>query len=96
MGYQIKYSPEKQNRYPQNFNQNKNKKIVALGFLAAVFFLFLLWMREAPAGFLLPTNADQFTEATSSLVERIRSGSSVGEAITSFCMEIVSDGLHPE
>ena len=89
------YSPEKQSRYPTKPNRRNNRTMFVLCFFAAVTFLFVLWKREAVADFLLPGNADQFIEASSGMLELIRSGTPVGEAITSFCMEIVGYELLP-
>lgn len=95
MGYRIMYSPEKQNQYPQKAPRKLHSKTVWICAITAiaVFLASATGVTETIGDFLLPGDAAQIRQAAFGMIEQIRLGTPVGEAITAFCVEIVGHGL---
>ena len=81
MGYSIQYSPQTNRKFPV-----KTKKNSATWLLTGVAVLALLlggWR------LLLPGDPETTRAALSHLVDDVRAGESVGDAVTAFCREII-------
>ena len=90
MSYKIQYSPDTNDRYPQSVKRHRT----AAGKYFAVLFLMLaaLWIhfRGVP-DFLVPGDPQVTKAAAAVLVEEIRDGAGMKDAITTFC-SMVLDG----
>lgn len=94
MSYRILYSPEKQNRYPMVQRRKNNiKRILAIFVITMIFATLLSGSGKAISEFLIPGDAEQFREAASTMINKIQTGTSVKDAVTAFCVEIVGYGL---
>ena len=88
MAYRIQYSPESIKRYPCKPNRKQTKKyklIVICLILAAA-----LWVRTTGIpDFLLPGDKEVTRAAAETLVKNVKQGSSMTDAVTVFCQEIL-------
>ena len=88
MSYKIQYSPETSSQYPQ-YRSNKpfNYKrwlTVAIAIVA------VLWIHlYGVPDFLIPGNPEVTKTAASTLVDEIKNGATVGNAVTAFCKTIL-------
>lgn len=82
MGYSIQYSPQTNHKFPV-----KTKKKVSVPWLLTGVALLALLLGGWKL--LLPGDPTVTANALSHLVEDVRSGDSVGEAVTAFCREII-------
>lgn len=93
MAYQIAYNPEDKKKYPIADHRKQNKKwmvwscctLLLIGMLAIP----EIWGRVKHI--LLPGDAEQTAAAITSLVENVREGTPVGDAVTVFCREILKN-----
>jgi len=90
MAYRICYSPEFNTNYPV---RRKRKRINAKCLLLTVFALSLvvgICLKDRIKEWLIP-NADQAEAAFSVFTRQIREGEPLQDALTTFCLEILSD-----
>ena len=88
MAYKIQYSPENQRRYPGvkgKINLRIGQWLFALCILAAV----LLVRRYGVPDFLIPGDPVVTREAASLMMDSLHSGTSLNEAVTVFCKEVL-------
>ena len=88
MAYKIQYSPETAKRYPQFRSKKKGKAgkwvVLMMVFAAA------LWMRiNGVPDFLIPGDPEITKTAAAMLMNDIQGGVPVGDAVTTFCEEII-------
>lgn len=88
MAYKIRYSPETGGRYPQRENRNSIRTgkwvLLLLIIIAAV------WLRiNGIPDFLIPGDPDVTRAAAASLLSELQNGSSISDAVTVFCKEIL-------
>ena len=88
MAYKIQYTPEDNARYPK---LKKSKPILwkrwlfAAGILAGI-----LWIRQKGIpDFLIPGDPVVTTAAAKNMISNLQQGTSVNEAVTVFCKEIL-------
>lgn len=93
MGYCISYNPELKRKYPP-YNRVKRKRNGWLGVLVAItlLFVFLSGNSNELKKWILPGNPEVTETALTCLVQDVRDGVAVKEAITDFCLEIINNG----
>lgn len=88
MAYKIQYSPEVAHRYPSKGSCTQIKPgrwVIIVLALAA-----LLWVRaKGIPDFLIPGDPDVTRSAAATMMDEIRAGVPVDDAITVFCKEIL-------
>lgn len=88
MSYKIQYSPETSSHYPQCGSKksiNLKRWLTVVMVVAAV-----LWMRlYGVPDFLIPGDPEVTKTAASVMVDEIKNGATVGNAITAFCKTIL-------
>ena len=88
MAYKIQYSPEKAHCYPSVTNHVKfkvGKWVILLLALAAA-----AWMRvNGIPDFLIPGDPTVTKTAATTMMDELRAGVSVDDAVTTFCKEIL-------
>lgn len=93
MAYRIAYSPENNARYPQVKKTRKNYwgkwVVVTVLILAAAW----ISQRGIPDIFI-PGDPDHTKAATNIMLELIKEGEPVEEALTAFCKEIIDGAQH--
>ena len=93
MGYRVYYSPEDNKKYPKT---NKHGNDRYLGYfavvIAAVITLTVPRLRSNLRKWLIPGDEAVTREVFSQMVEDVRDGESVGEAVITFCQEILDNG----
>ena len=94
MGYRIEYNgavlKRKKIRLPR-----KKREGIMMGVAAVLATAFLLWPsgRRCIRDFLLPGDEEVTTAALNGLVESLSAGEPVGEAVHTFCVEIIAGGM---
>lgn len=90
MSYRIVYGEE-----PMHWQKkNRTGRIVAYTAICLILFLTLTW-KFWPAGaevlqeVLLPGDAELTRQALTNMVENLRAGEAIGDAVSVFCQEIV-------
>ena len=93
MGYRVYYSPEDNKKYP---TRNKQGNARYLGHfvvvLAVVLTLTVPQVRSNLREWLIPGDEAVISKAFSQMVENVREGEAIGEAVTAFCQEILDHG----
>ncbi len=92
MSYRIEYNPEKKKRYPLTTGFMPKWLIFAVIIMVALFAVQRLDTNKTIRTWLLPGDPEITDAALSSMVEDIREGESVKDAITTFCLEIIDHG----
>lgn len=95
MGYTVHYQPEENRRYPgvRKPKTISGKKILISTLL--VLLLIAVWVWAEPIGnFLLPGNPQVTKTAINNMVEGMQEGTSLADAITVFCQEIITNAKH--
>lgn len=88
MAYKIQYSPETGKRYPQTRKRQPVDIGRWIGLLLVV--AAALWLRiNGIPEFLIPGDPDVTKAAAVLFVDQVQSGSSVNDAVTVFCKEIL-------
>jgi len=88
MAYKIQYSPETGKRYPQTRKRQPVDIGRWIGLLLVV--AAALWLRiNGMPEFLIPGDPDVTKAAAVLFVDQVQSGSSVNDAVTVFCKEIL-------
>lgn len=88
MAYKIQYSPENKRRYPGV----KRKSSVRIGkwlFALCVLTAVLLVRQYGVPDFLIPGDPAVTREAASLMMDSLQRGSSLNEAVTVFCKEVL-------
>lgn len=88
MAYKIQYNPEDNNRYPKckNVRPIRWKRWI----FAVCIFGAVLWLRQRGIpDFLIPGDPEVTTAAAENMVANLQQGSTVNEAVTVFCREIL-------
>ena len=88
MAYKIQYNPEENIRYPKPKNRKPirwKRWLFSAGILAAI-----LWVRQKGIpDFLIPGDPEITTAAAETMIANLQQGSSIHEAVTVFCREIL-------
>lgn len=92
MGYRIEYDSEKNKIYPISTTRKPKWLIIALAVMVALFVLQKLDTNQATRYLLLPGDPEITSSAFSAMVENIREGTLIGDAVTAFCLEIINNG----
>lgn len=86
MGYSIQYEPEKNNKYPVNTTKKSAIAPVLLAIIIAVSIAVLKY-----TGWLIPGDADVTAKAFSQMIETVRRGEDVEDAMVVFCKDILEN-----
>lgn len=91
MSYQIMYNPEDSHKYPTQFKK-KHKKIIlpVLMVLLCVLALGRPGIRNKVEQWLIPGDPQVTKAAFSLMLDELREGESLGDAVTTFCNEIIA------
>lgn len=90
MSYKIQYSPESAHIYPTTRKRKRMESYKWLGF--AVVIAAVVWVRlYGVPDFLIPGDPEITKEAMSVFVDKIRDGTGVKDAATTFC-KMILDG----
>lgn len=97
MSYRIQYGPPQKGEPVKGVLSKKTLRGIGIVILAAVIVFVLASPQSAQAvrGFLFPGDAAVNAAAFSEFVDSIRGGSSLGQAITAFCCEIIRGASLP-
>lgn len=91
MGYKIEYSPHENQRYPVK-NRPSKKKHMGVALLAAIILCSLLpKVRSSVVSLLIPGDDTITKSAFQLMVERLRDGDPINDAVTAFCQEILNN-----
>lgn len=89
MSYQIRYETEKSRMYPMKHIRFGRKRVLAYVGIAII--TLALGSVRCVREFLIPGDPDDTCAAFSRMITNLQSGDSIGNAITTFCSEIISD-----
>lgn len=91
MGYKIIYDPEQDKRYPKKTRTKSGAKILTAVILALAIIILAMYppVTNLLEYFLLPGDPVQTKQAVTGLVDDLKSGSDVKNAVTAFCLEIL-------
>lgn len=90
MAYTIRYSPENNKKYPTDKPPKKSLLIFAVVMFTAVSLLLVNdGVRDVIADFVLPGDLQVTKSAIVQLVEDVRTGEPVANAITTFCQYVI-------
>ncbi len=92
MSYRVEYNPEKHNKYPIPTQKKPKWIFVALVVFVAIFTLQKSEKLQSVRSWLIPGNPEITAAAFSTMVDQVRSGEPVREAVTTFCQEIIDNG----
>lgn len=90
MSYCIEYEPHKNKLYPKfkvKKQRNLSKIIICITVLLAVVFA---CRAEPVRGWLIPGDPQVTSAAFSSMVEQMKQGASVQDAVTAFCVQVIN------
>lgn len=90
MAYTINYTPEDTYRYPRTKNKRNGKPskfFMLLFILAAALYLKFHGIPD----FLIPGDAETTKSTFQTMVTDLKNGESLDNAITTFCLEIISN-----
>ena len=90
MRYSVQYEPDKNDLYPQVSKQNKGTgSYIFIGCILLAAVLTVSIFKETIISWIVPGD-DQITiHAAEAMVDRLKDGSSIGDAVTAFCEEIL-------
>ena len=88
MSYQIQYEPEKNRKFPVR-NKKKNNPTAAVVVALILVVCMGIGLRT---GWLIPGDPQVTTEAISHMVDMLRQGQPVQDAVTAFCTEVLEHG----
>ena len=92
MSYQIQYKSVGQKKYTKHklpFRLSRKRTVLLLA-VTALIFISLCFSRVRYL--FIPGDPEVTEQAISNMVEALRSGESVGDAVTAFCQEIINNG----
>ena len=92
MSYQIAYDPQENARYPQKIKPHRKwlvKWIISAIFIAAAGYIAL---SSNVLHYILPGDPEVTTVAFSQMIEQVRTGESVKDAIVCFVEQVVIHG----
>ena len=92
MSYRIEYNPEKNRKYPLPTAGKPKWLIAVLAIMALMFALQSIDRNYTLKSWLLPGDPEVTETAFSAMVDDIRGGEPVGDAVTAFCLEIIQNG----
>jgi len=97
MGYRIMYSPEDKGKYPMKVKKKDSKKwlVAAMAVLAISLGIRKFEYKEKAIEWLLPGDPGTTKAALSTMLEELRSGEGLQEAVTAFCREILNEAKPP-
>ena len=98
MGYRISYHPEKDNRYPVESDKSKLYfiKICLCSILIILTGIGIVKNKTEVLDFLIPGDREQITQSSKHMIENLKGGTSLEDAITTFCREIIMDEIYAE
>lgn len=93
MGYQIMYSPEDNHKYPTIKSRRKHRWLIPVVISVALFISAGIPKVRNHLEYLLIPGDTQITKAAfSAMLEQIKTGEPINEAVTAFCREIIENG----
>lgn len=91
MPYSVRYGPEDSDKYPVKTTsaRKKSRYVVAITLLILAIVLTIRF-RETLVSWLIPGDDQMTLQSTEELLSDLREGVPIGEALTTFCEEIVA------
>lgn len=91
MGYRIQYNPEHKKKYPIKLAFEVRRRWLVGIAIAIVLFMGIAGINkgEVLKSWLLPGDPKATEAALFTMIEDIRAGESLGNAVTAFCLEIM-------
>ena len=89
MGYHITYNPDLNKKYP--FNKKSRDKLLTIAAALLLCFIAVYVLAQSDIMYyLIPGDPEITAEAFSVMIKRVSQGETVGNAVVSFCKEIIS------
>ena len=92
MSYSIRYSPHQTAKYQKKEKLRLRRFFLAVIILAACLTPIAVFRNEI-LDMITPGNPEVTRRAAQNMVEALREGESVNDAVTAFCLEVIRDGL---
>ena len=88
MAYKIQYTPQDNGRYPERMKRQRSKW--SRGVIACLVIATVLWVAAngIPETLILP-NTEITKSAAKEMVETVRQGASIEQAVLAFCRQII-------
>lgn len=98
MGYRIDYGQPSDRKYPVLSSRRPLPALLCGALALFVLLTSLYWPegREALRDLLIPGDAAVTAEAFAAMLENVRAGEDVQDAVTVFCREILEHGTSPD
>lgn len=97
MGYRIDYGQPSDRKYPLPSGKSRLPALISAALALFALLTNLYWPagREALKALLIPGDADITLEAFSEMLNTVREGEDVQDAVAAFCREILDNGTDP-
>lgn len=92
MSYTVEYNPELRKSYPMDHKRRRRMPVKALGVALAVIIILYALNTVGVLRMLIPGDPVVTAGAFSEMVEQVRSGQTVSEAIFSFLRNVIAGG----
>ena len=89
MSYRIDYNPENRKKYPMKKTKTTSWLIYTLVVIAVIFTAQKACKNEAIKTVLLPGDPEITSSAISTMIDDVKSGEPIKDAVTAFCLEII-------
>lgn len=91
MGYLIRYNPEQNKRYPIKLRKRSSPKRIAVITMICLILLGLMRMIRSDSlkAWLMPGDGQITETAFNLMITDIKEGKGFGDAVTTFCLEIL-------
>ena len=93
MSYTVEYNPELRNSYPMEYRKQRKLPIKAMAVALGVFVTLYALNAAGVLRYIIPGDPAVTAGAFSSMVEQVRSGQTVREAIFTFIKDIILGGM---
>ena len=93
MSYTVEYNPELRRSYPIKKQKMHSLPIKPVAITIGVFSAFYTAYRLGILRWIIPGDPAVTTGAFSTMIEDVRSGQGVSEAVFSFCKNVISGGV---
>ncbi len=93
MGYAIQYAAGVTKKYPHKKRRGKPNKKTLLGLIVVTVIAVALVHIPAFRRLVLPGNPEITERAIIKMVDELQAGEGLGEAVSTFCREVINGGL---
>lgn len=92
MSYSIWYTPEQNEKYKVKGKTRRGIRIITVAAIFAIFASIAIF-RKSFVRFLLPGDPVVTEHAAQQMIDSIRNGDDMYDAVTTFCIEVLTDGM---